>query len=423
MKPCRARFTALVAALLWTTFAAVADEPAPKDDAPFRLGETITDEESNAVDDDVHAGARALSRAFRRAARKATPGVVTVYSYGQGDDAFRRPGLPDGPSPPTPDPDEVPAPELPGPTPPRQSTDEGDTLPLTGLGSGALVDAEGWVITNNHVVAGAKRVVVQLADETEIVTTEVHGDPESDVAVLRIRRDEAFPAIPFGDSGVLEIGDWVLAIGSPFKLEATVSAGIISAKNRAIARIRRGRLLQTDAAINPGNSGGPLIDLDGRVIGISTAIATRNGGYQGIGFAIPINQAKWIAEELAQYGRVRRAAMGIRLAELNPQVAARLDLPVGLGVLVYQVIQDSAADQAGIRNLDVILEFAGQRVRQPGTLQQVVERKPVGSTQPVKIYRDGEALTLDVRLAPLEDPTGVPGESTKADAEDSDGSP
>jgi len=155
------------------------------------------------------------------------------------------------------------------------------------------------------------------------------------------------------------------------------------------------------------------------VIGISTAIATRNGGYQGIGFAIPINQAKWIAEELAQYGRVRRAAMGIRLAELNPQVAARLDLPVGLGVLVYQVIQDSAADQAGIRNLDVILEFAGQRVRQPGTLQQVVERKPVGSSQPVKIYRDGEELTLDVRLAPLDDPTGVPGESTKADEDES----
>ncbi len=193
-----------------------------------------------------------------------------------------------------------------------------------------------------------------------------------------------------GDSDALEIGDWVLAIGSPFRLEATVSAGIISAKDRALRRINRGRLIQTDAAINPGNSGGPLIDLDGQVIAISTAIATRNGGYQGVGFAIPINQAKWIAQELAEHARVRRAAIGIRMAELNPKIASKFNLPAGMGVLAYQVIEDSAADRAGVKPLDVIQEFAGETVREPASLQEVIERLPVGSTQEMKVYRKGK---------------------------------
>ncbi|MGI9471448.1 MAG: S1C family serine protease, partial [Rubripirellula sp.] len=259
--------------------------------------------------------------------------------------------------------------------------------------------------TNNHVIAGAKRVMVQMPDETEVEATAVRGDPDSDVATLRISREGGFEFGELGDSDILEIGDWVLAIGSPFRLEATVSAGIISAKDRALRRINRGRLIQTDAAINPGNSGGPLIDLDGRVIAISTAIATRNGGYQGVGFAIPINQAKWIADELAEHATVRRAAIGIRMAELNPKIAGKFDLPVGLGVLAYQVIENSAAQRAGIKPLDVIMEFAGERVRDPGSFQEAVERKPVGSVQDVKIYRDGEEMMLEVELATLEDPT------------------
>jgi serine protease Do len=331
---------------------------------------------------------RALSRAFRMAARKATPSVVTILSYGQNI-------------------------AVPNRTNSQQQQAEGnddappepDDQELTGLGSGFIVSSDGMVITNNHVITGAKRVVVQLFDETQLVATDVRGDTDSDVATLRIEREEGFPGAELGDSDALEIGDWVLAIGSPFRLEATVSAGIISAKNRSLPRIKRGRLIQTDAAINPGNSGGPLIDLDGRAIAISTAIATRTGGYQGIGFAIPINHAKWIADELANHGEVRRAAIGIRMAELKPTIASKFNLPTGLGVLAYQVIDNSAADRAGMKPLDVIMEFAGERVRDPGSLQEVVERKPVGSLQDVKVYRGGETIMLKVELATVDDPT------------------
>lgn len=362
--------------------------------------------------------ARSLSQAFRQAARRASPSVVTVFSYGQNSNTPSEESSEDEEGF-----EEIPpGDESLGPAPPTTSADDG--LPLTGLGSGVIVDlglstttdvardATGglfvhWVMTNNHVIADAQRVVVQLPDETELTAAAVFGDPDSDVAVVRLETKQPLSTATLGDSDKLEIGDWVLAIGSPFKLEATVSAGIISAKNRALKRIRRGRLLQTDAAINPGNSGGPLVNLDGDVIAINTAIATRNGGYQGIGFAIPVNQSRWISRELAQHERVRRAAMGIRLAELNPKVAKKLDLPVYLGVLVYQVISDSAADRAGLKSLDVILEFAGQRVRKPGALQEAVERQPIGSTQPIKIYRQGKELMKEIVLAPLEDPTAT----------------
>ena len=381
-----------------------------------------SDDSADGSDDSaaVQAGPRALSRAFKMAAKKASPSVVTVFSYGQGqgpadDDEGESGRGRDGESNRTP--------TLPGPAPPGATTDDGESIPLTGLGSGVIADGGGWVITNHHVVKNARRVVVQLADETELVATAVHGDPESDVAVVRVKPERPIPVAEFGDSESLEIGEWVLAIGSPFKLEATVSAGIISAKNRTLRTIPRSRMLQTDAAINPGNSGGPLIDLDGRVIAISTAIATRNGGYQGIGFAIPIAQAKWIADELAQFGKVRRAAIGVTSVELNRRVAAKVNLPVRLGVLVYQVIDGSAADQAGLQVMDVILEFAGERVRDPRGLREIIEQSPVGSTQSVKVSRSGEELGLEIVLAPREDPTGEEDSAGDASAdEDSEGS-
>jgi serine protease Do len=372
-------------------------------------------------------GPRSLSRAFRTAAAKATPSVVTVFAYGQ-DPTGALQALPDREGQDE-DPNAAP-PESPGdlgpenlgpenlgdeqdgvgPTPPPRFGAGGQNLPVTGLGSGVILSADGLIITNNHVIAGAQRVVVQLFDQTELEVTKVSGDPDSDIATLRVDSPEPLVAATIGDSDLLEIGDWVLAIGSPFNLEATVSAGIISAKNRTIRRIRRGKLLQTDAAINPGNSGGALTDLDGDVIGINTAIASRNGSYQGIGFAIPMNQARWIAEELATHGVVRRAAMGIRLADLNKRVAVKLNLPIGMGVLVYQVIGKSAAAQAGIQPLDVIVEFAGERVRQASDLQEIVERKPIGSMQTVKVVRGDKELEVSVRLAPMEDPTETAGE-------------
>ncbi len=363
--------------LMMTVHGAVADDP-----------DSVAPSETAQADAaSVHG--RALSRAFRLAARKATPSVVTILSYGQENVLRARQAQRD---------------EEDGeqPSEPPAEPDENE---LTGLGSGVIISDDGIVITNNHVIAGAKRVVVQLSDETEIPASDVRGDSASDVATLRISHEDGFQGAELGNSERLEIGDWVLTIGSPFRLEATVSAGIISAKNRSLRRITRGRLIQTDAAINPGNSGGPMIDLDGRVVAISTAIATRNGGYQGIGFAIPINHAKWIAEELANHGAVRRAAIGIRMAELKPGIAAKFKLPPGLGVLAYQVIENSAADRAGIKPLDVIVEFAGEKVSDPRSLQEVVERKPVGSFQEVKILRSGEEITVKVELATMEDPT------------------
>lgn len=429
------RLACVLAALCGVVLSAVGERPGAggllrADEPPATLGvdAAIVDPQEQAI----RAAARSLSRAFRSAARRASPAVVTVYSYGQGQpaggetepsrqDTDRRDeelaeesdgpgdGRRDGgrPRPPGGADDENVLPQLPGAKPPRVLSDQGVPIPLTGLGSGVIIDPAGRIITNHHVVRDARRVVIQLADSLELVATEVNGDPESDIAVIEVEGEGDLPFAELGDSDAIEIGDWVLAIGSPFKLEATVSAGIISAKDRTIERISRSRMLQTDAAINPGNSGGPLIDLDGRVVAISTAIATRNGGYQGIGFAVPINQAKWIAEELARHGRVRRAAIGVTGVELNRRVAAQVGKPIGLGVLVYQIIDDSAADRAGLRVLDVILEFAGEPVRDPRNLREVIERTPVGSTQPLKIDRDGEVLQLEIVLAPLEDPTRI----------------
>ncbi|KAA1261878.1 Periplasmic serine endoprotease DegP precursor [Rubripirellula obstinata] len=368
---------------------------------------TLADEAAVAVPSEIQAGPRALSRAFRLAARKATPSVVTILSYGQ-PVAGAKPNQSDDSSTDEEDTNE----DNENDDTDSSSSNAQDANQLTGLGSGVIVSKTGMVITNNHVIVGAKRVVVQLSDETEIEATEVYGDAASDVATLKIAipQEEWLAGVRMVDadianSDLIEIGDWVLAIGSPFRLDATVSAGIISAKDRTLGRIRRGRLIQTDAAINPGNSGGPLINLDGDVVAINTAIATRNGGYQGIGFAIPINQAKWIAEELAAHGKVRRAAIGIIMAELKPRIARQFKLPAGIGILAYQVIENSAAQRAGIQPLDVITEFAGERVNKPSNLQRIVERSPIGSFQEVVVLRRGEKMKLEIEIASLEDPT------------------
>lgn len=357
--------------------------------------------EGDAAQQALQAEPRALSRAFRAAARRSTPSVVTVLSYGQENALRSLQRRMSGRGPDEAGDTQNPAQQNPNdPDDPPPGEDE-----LTGLGSGVIISPDGIVISNHHVTQGAKRVVVKLADESEYEAVRIHGDRASDVATLRIEREQPFPAAQIGDSDELEIGDWVLAIGSPFRLEATVSAGIISAKNRKLRSIERGRLIQTDAAINPGNSGGPLIDLDGRVIAINTAIATRTTGYQGVGFAIPINQAAWIARELDAHGEVRRAAIGVTLAELKPRIAAKFDLEPWIGVLAYQIIKDSAGDRAGIQPLDVIVEFAGEPVRDPGMLQEVIERLPVGSTQRLKILRAGTELELEIELASVSDPT------------------
>jgi len=343
--------------------------------------------------------ARALSRAFRQASAAASPAVVTVVSKvripaGQAaqlremlrDPRFRQ-MFPDG--------------ELPFELP--QSGESSDGVPKVDshVGSGVIIDRGGIVLTNSHVVEDADEVVVRFADGRELVASDIKRDPMSDLAIMRIKASQPLPAARLGNSSALEIGDWVIAIGSPFELEATVSAGIISGKGRTLEQIRRGKLLQTDAAINPGNSGGPLVNLSGEVVGINTAIATNNGGYQGIGFAIPIDHAQWIVRELLTHGAVRRAYLGIRLGDVTPQVARRLGVPVRAGVAVVGVLPDSPAAAGGLQADDVIVTFGGEEVRDARDLQQAVEQKPIGSRQEVQLLRGGQSTHAAVVVQAL----------------------
>lgn len=337
------------------------------------------------ADDDPAAGPRELSRAFRSAAQKAIPSVVTIIVFGQEDESEKTEEVEDL-----------------TPINPVNPNAGNDRLPATGLGSGVIIDAAGVVLTNNHVVRNAKRIVVKLQDGTELTATDPVGDPDSDIATLKVKSERPLAVATLGDSNKMEIGDWVLAIGSPFQLEATVSAGIISAKDRTLPSIERAELFQTDAVINPGNSGGPLVNIDGEVIGVNTAIATRTGVFQGIGFAVPVDQASWIADELLDHGKVRRSRIGVRLAELNQQFAKQLNLDVNSGVVAYQVSPDSAAAKAGVKALDVIIEFGGQRVREPFELRRAIERRPAGSTQLMKVIREGEEVSLEVELTPVD---------------------
>jgi serine protease Do len=346
--------------------------------------------------------AKALSRAFRGAAEAASPAVVTIIAKSKSKPVEVPPGLRELLK----DPrfkDLVPG------APPPKEKPKGKARPgeeeepefESQIGSGVLIDTAGVILTNNHVVEEAEDILVRLHDGREYQATSPKGDTLSDLAILHIKAEGPLPAARLGDSDKLETGDWVIAIGSPFELDTTVSAGIISGKGRGIHQIQRGKLLQTDAAINPGNSGGPLVNLDGEVVGINTAIATSTGGYQGIGFAIPINRAKWVVRELVKTGSVRRAYLGIRIDETTSQVAKRVGVPVRSGVLVIDVIPNSPSADAGLKANDVIVEFAGERVRDPRDLQDAVEQKPLDSRQQVKVLRGGKTSTLELVVKPL----------------------
>lgn len=362
------------------------------------FGARAADDEASAI-----AHAKELSLAFRRAAEKAQPSVVTIVSkYDMRNSQRMRdlrrlledPQLRDR----FPRPRDVP----PEDSEEGEEGGEGDILGFnTNVGSGVITDASGLILTNNHVVAEASEVIVRLPDGTELPAKDIRTDPMSDLAILRVETDVKLPAARLGDSDKMEIGDWVIAIGNPFELESTVSAGIISGKGRGIARIQRGQLLQTDAAINPGNSGGPLVNLDGEVVGINTAIATSSGGYQGVGFAIPSKRATWVAKELLENGKVRRAYLGIRIGELTADAARKMKLAARSGVWVIGVIKDGPAAAAGVKDNDVIVEFAGLPVQAPGNLQELVEDKEIGSKQSLIVMRDGKRVALEVELKPL----------------------
>lgn len=341
--------------------------------------------------------AQQLSEAFHTAAAIAMPSVVTIHSKAKAQPVVsNRQGMPQGENPfkgtPFEDFFKEKGFDFHGQTPnmPRRQ----------GVGSGVIIDASGIVLTNNHVVEGADEVVVHLADGREFKADDIKTDPETDMAVIRIHGAGPLPAAKLGDSDQLRIGDWVIAIGSPFELDQTVSAGIISGQGRELSSIRRAKFLQTDAAINPGNSGGPLVNLQGEVVGINTAIATNSGSFNGIGFAVPSNLAKWVTGHLIASGSVKRAYLGVGISELTNDLSEKLGAS-GEGVLVTQISPNSPAAEAGFKPGDVIKSFAGTAVSGPRELQELVERTPIDSKQVVEVLRKGQTVKLTVTAKAL----------------------
>ncbi len=276
-----------------------------------------------------------------------------------------------------------------------------DPRPQRGSGSGFIVRQDGLILTNNHVVENAKQITVVLVDETEYQAELLGGDAKTDLAVLKINSAAELPVARLGDSDALRVGDWVLAIGNPFGLSNTVTAGIVSATGRTIGAGPYDNFIQTDASINPGNSGGPLFNQDGQVVGINTAIFSRSGGNIGIGFATPINQAKDLMPELEEHGYVTRGWLGVSIQNLTRDLAASLGLDEAVGALVADVVDDSPAQQADIRRGDVILGYNGREVTTSSDLPILVAETRVGETVPVELSRWGRRETLSVTIGEL----------------------
>jgi serine protease Do len=269
-----------------------------------------------------------------------------------------------------------------------------------GVGSGVIASKDGYILTNNHVVDGADEVKVSLQDGREFTAKIIGRDPKSDLAVIKID-GKNLPVVPMGNSDKLQVGDVVLAIGNPYGIGQTVTSGIVSAKDRASMGLDYEDFIQTDAAINPGNSGGALVDADGRLVGINTAIYSRSGGNQGIGFAIPINLAKDVMEDLIKDGHVTRGYLGVMIQDLNPALAKAFDVKSDHGALIGEVNPNTPADKAGLKSGDVIVDFNGKPVLDSRHLKLEVARTQPGTTVPVKIVRNGKTTTLDVKLEEL----------------------
>jgi serine protease Do len=276
----------------------------------------------------------------------------------------------------------------------------------SGLGSGFITDAKGYILTNNHVVEGAQKITVQLSDEREFEAEVVGTDQPSDLAVVKFKGEAPKDLVPLklGDSDKLEIGEWVVAVGAPFGLYETVTAGIISAKGRQNTGISTyGNFLQTDAAINPGNSGGPLVNLDGAVVGINTAIFSQSGGYQGIGFAIPVNLARNIMESLIKNGKVTRGWLGVSIQPVSRDMAEALGLKERRGALVGDVVPGGPAEKAGLKRGDVILKLQGQGIADANDLMNRIALVPPGSTVDLTVFRDGKESTLKAKITKREE--------------------
>ncbi len=271
-----------------------------------------------------------------------------------------------------------------------------------GQGSGFIISSDGYILTNNHVVENADKITVTLNDgdtmEAEIIGT----DPRTDVAVVKID-GKKLPFIEIGDSDSLRIGEWVIAVGNPFGLEATVTVGVVSAKGRGVGITEYDDFIQTDAAINPGNSGGPLLDIQGRAVGINTAIVSRSGGYMGIGFAIPINMAQDVKEQLLTTGTVTRGYLGIRMSYVGDEVAEFLDISKDKGVVVAEVMEDSPADKAGLEQGDIITELNGKPIEGLREFKRDIASIAPGKEAVLTIFRNEKERKIKVELGSLEE--------------------
>ena len=279
--------------------------------------------------------------------------------------------------------------------------------PRRGQGSGVIISSDGYILTNNHVIAKAHEVSVTLPDKREFKGKIIGADPKSDLAVVKINAG-SLPAIPWGDASQLQVGEYVLAVGNPFGLNSTVTLGIVSAVGRGHMGITQYEdFIQTDAAINPGNSGGALVNTKGELVGINTAIFSQTGGYQGVGFAVSTTMAKPIYESLVKTGKVVRGYLGIGLQDLSQDLATSFNIKDSKGVLVSDVKEDSPADQAGLKQGDVIIEYQGISVEDGVALQRLVTRTPIGSKVPLKVVRDGRAREVTVRVGEQPDQSRV----------------
>ncbi|NOX92274.1 MAG: DegQ family serine endoprotease [Gammaproteobacteria bacterium] len=270
------------------------------------------------------------------------------------------------------------------------------------LGSGFIISEDGYVMTNHHVVKDATEILVRLSDRRELVAEVIGSDARSDIALLKVDAD-SLPVVKIGDSGHLKVGEWVLAIGSPFGFDHSVTAGIVSAKGRSLPRENYVPFIQTDVAINPGNSGGPLFDLDGSVVGINSQIYSRTGGFMGLSFAIPIDMAMQVVAQLKDGGKVARGWLGVLIQDVTRELAESFGMDKPRGALVAKVLKDSPAEKAGLEVGDIITRFNGKPVVRSSNLPPLVGISPVGKKVKVEILRKGNVKTLKVTLGELPD--------------------
>lgn len=345
--------------------------------------------------------ARSLSKAFREAAQKVLPAVVLIRNVPIArEQATSQEEGPDISADDNPFGDMLPPefrhffkdmPRMPRGFP--RGSPHGE---MGGIGSGVIIDPSGVILTNNHVIDGGGKVMIRLHDGREFEGTDIKTDPKTDLAIVRIKGAGALPAAKLANSDDAQVGDWVLAIGGPFGQEGTVTAGIVSAKGRDLNIAPRENFIQTDAAINSGNSGGPLVDLDGNVVGINTAISSRGGGNLGIGFAVPSKLAKWVSRQLIAQGTVKRAYLGVAIQRISHDLGKQFGVKARHGVVVADVQPNTPAAAAGVKAGDVIIAFSGKAVSSPQELQLVVEQSPIGGSQPLTVLRDGKRMTLNV---------------------------